>query len=234
MRNCVTSGDSGLAIRGIEAYHSGMNSTFLPVAEQDIREALRAHLVRTARAGAVVRDEMNAGDARVDLARIGHQLEGFEIKSDADTLGRLARQIAEYGLLFDTVTLVAGVTLFQEAAERVPEWWGLIRATCDRGSAVTLTEVRRPMPNPGQSVDALTRLLWRDEAALALSELSGLKAAKSASAKALRSKVARNVPLHMVKPWVLSKVVNPTRLADWQTTLGALRRPPLQGGMHPG
>ena len=130
--------------------------------------------------------------------------------------GRLPKQVVEYGQLFDSVTLVVGTVLFREAAELVPKWWGITLAATVDGSTVVLTEMRLATQNPQQNVEALTQLLWKDEARLALLELAGLRGATSESARALCSEVAKTIPFQIAKPWILKRLTNPTRLADWR------------------
>lgn len=51
------------------------------------------------------------GEARVDVAVANGRLCGYEIKSDADTLERLALQQKCYDKTFDTVSIVVGENL---------------------------------------------------------------------------------------------------------------------------
>lgn len=53
-------------------------------------------------------DEMSVltGACRIDVALINGRLEGFEIKSDSDSLSRLPRQAFAYGQVFDRLTMV--------------------------------------------------------------------------------------------------------------------------------
>jgi hypothetical protein len=104
------------------------------------------------------------GMRRVDVAVVGPgELAGWEIKSDRDSLRRLAGQAAVYGAVLDRVTLVAGPRHLGHAAAVLPGWWGLT-LTGPAGGAVTLTPVRPAGPNPAVDPAALVRLLWREEA----------------------------------------------------------------------
>jgi hypothetical protein len=111
------------------------------------------------------------GLARVDLAVVNGSLNGFEIKSDADRLHRLARQRDAYGMVLDTVTLVTARRHLAEARAQLPSWWGLTVAAAANGK-VTLHTVRRARPNRNVQPEAVARLLWREEA-LALLEAHG-------------------------------------------------------------
>ena len=89
----------------------------------------------------LIRQELGlcAGARRVDLAMINGELVGFEIKSDQDTLYRLAGQAEAYGQVLDRVTLVTTARYIDKAAALVPTWWGLIRADPADGSGQTPT-----------------------------------------------------------------------------------------------
>ncbi|WP_024934033.1 sce7726 family protein [Actinomadura welshii] len=117
----------------------------------------------------LIRHEMGlcAGARRVDLAVINGELAGFEIKSDQDTLERLAGQAADYGRVLDRVTLVTTDRYLVRAAALVPDWWGLVRAAPadgDETGVVELGEVRAARVNSVQDPFAVAQLLWRDEA----------------------------------------------------------------------
>jgi hypothetical protein len=133
----------------------------------DIRQALRQALERehTAEPDAILVDELGIcqGAARVDLAMINGSLNGFEIKSDADRLHRLARQRDAYGTVLDTVTLVTSKRHLSSAREQIPTWWGIIEARRS-GEHITLRRVRKSRANRHVQPEVLARLLWRDEA----------------------------------------------------------------------
>ncbi|WP_131739354.1 sce7726 family protein [Actinomadura roseirufa] len=143
----------------------------LRLGERQLRQSLLTLLEDRHRddADTVIRHEMGlcSGARRVDLAVINGDLAGFEIKSDQDTLERLAGQAADYGRVLDRVTLVTTDRYLAHAAVLVPEWWGLVRAVpADREEAgtVELSEVRAAGVNTGQEPFAVAQLLWRDEA----------------------------------------------------------------------
>ncbi len=104
------------------------------------------------------------GRQRADIAVINCRMTGYEIKSDADSLDRLPKQIAGYGRVFDFATVVATQRHLQRAAAMVPEWWGIIGVSAGSRGGVHFQTVRRGSLNPKASPVALARLLWRDEA----------------------------------------------------------------------
>ena len=106
---------------------------------------------------------------RADLAVVGEQLWGFEIKSSRDSLRRLPRQVEAFSRLFDHCTAVLATRHLGLGAELVPNWWGVIDAGVEADDP--LTWLRRPNVNPGVDMELLVQLLWRDEAARALGDL---------------------------------------------------------------
>jgi len=101
---------------------------------------------------------------RVDLATVeGDEVCGYEIKSDADSLGRLrppaGNQIAEYGDAFDRVVLVCGPRHRTAVEALVPSWWGVWVASQD-----ALCVTREAQRNPGDARRRLAGLLWTTEA----------------------------------------------------------------------
>lgn len=139
----------------------------------DIRRALHGRLraEHASEPDTLVLDELGLcqGAARVDLVVVNGTLNGFEIKSEADRLHRLAGQRRVYGAVLDTVTLVTCAKHLPSARRAVPRWWGLEHARVgDRG--VELVQVRVAQPNPRVDLHALARLLWRDEALVLLTD----------------------------------------------------------------
>ena len=65
------------------------------------------------------------GEARVDVAVANGRLCGYEIKSDADTLERLALQQKCYDKTFDMVSIVVGEKFKDRIEEHVPNYWGI-------------------------------------------------------------------------------------------------------------
>jgi hypothetical protein len=117
---------------------------------------------------------LRRSDAVVDVAVVNGSLNGFEIKSDADTLRRLERQAEIYGQILDRVTLVVGQQHLGAARRVIPDWWGLMAVqVLDDGP--TLTTVRQGRENPARHARALVELLWLDEARALLAKRDALR-----------------------------------------------------------
>lgn len=64
--------------------------------------------------------------ARVDLAVVNERFAGYEIKSDVDSLSRLAGQVKSYSHVFERVFLVTTSAKTSRLASVIPDWWGII------------------------------------------------------------------------------------------------------------
>jgi hypothetical protein len=141
------------------------NLTTLVTRDPDIRSVLMGELREqfSDPSHDLILQEFGCKKARIDVAVVNGSLHGFEIKSDSDSLTRLAGQIDQYSRVFNFMTLICGQTLFSAARKIIPAWWGLQVARIENG-VVTLSEIRRPKRNRSQDKEALARMLWKDEA----------------------------------------------------------------------
>jgi hypothetical protein len=132
-----------------------------------IRPALRQALRDTLDPAddAVVLEELGIyrGKVRVDLAVVNGIIHAYEIKSDRDSLRRLANQAIYYGKCFDRATIVVGNRHAPAAQSMLPEWWGviLVETTHDQP---TFRTIRTASANPAPDIRTLAELLWREDA----------------------------------------------------------------------
>ena len=87
---------------------------------------------------------------------------GIEIKSDADTYTRLARQIKDYDKYFDYNYIVVGTTHAGSVKEKVPEHWGIITVEIE-GEQVDFYQLREPQANSKWKWENKLKMLWRPE-----------------------------------------------------------------------
>lgn len=148
--------------------------------DRDIRPALRTYLRAP---GDVLIEEMGVcgGQVRVDLAVVGDTLDGYEIKSDRDSLRRLAGQVDLYGRVFERMTMVVGPRHFEAVLRTVPASWGLLLVD----EALDLSPVRQARLNEAVDSRYLVELLWLEEC-MALLEAHG-------AARGVRGKPRRDV-----------------------------------------
>lgn len=142
--------------------------------DRDIRQALRERLVAEHGSEALIVDELalREGSVRADLCLVNGALSGFEIKSAADSLGRLPAQVAGYSRVFDYAALVADARHLEQAGDQLPDWWGVYEARRGR-KGPRIVRIRRGRRNPALDVASVVQLLWRDEA-LAVLEQHGI------------------------------------------------------------
>jgi len=114
------------------------------------------------------------GQVRVDVAVVNGSIHGYEIKSDRDSLRRLAGQAAMYGRVLDRASLVLGTKHVEDAVAAVPRWWE-IQIVEMRATGLRLKRLRRGHPNPAREARALVELLWLDDALALLDARGGLR-----------------------------------------------------------
>ncbi|WP_460849279.1 sce7726 family protein [Nocardioides ultimimeridianus] len=107
--------------------------------------------------------------ARLDALLLSSRIHGFEIKSDVDSLSRLPRQVASYGMVVERATLIVGDRLRAAATEIVPPWWNIWSARW-AGDKVRVQQVRGGRLNPAISPLAVTSFLLREDLLSALRE----------------------------------------------------------------
>jgi len=154
-----------------------------PLADADIRPALRSLLLAAHGndPDTMLLEELGIcrGQVRVDLAVVNGSVHGYEIKSDRDSLRRLAGQVEVYSRVLDSATLVVGDRHLAEALKFLPKWWGVLRFDATSGKPRFRT-VRRAARNPCRDPRSLVELLWLDDA---LALLEGAEAARGVRGK---------------------------------------------------
>ncbi|MBP2236244.1 hypothetical protein J2Z31_002758 [Sinorhizobium kostiense] len=161
--------------------------------DRDVRESVWRWL-EEAHAGesdTLMLDELGLlnGATRVDIAVINGQIEGFELKSERDTLERLPQQRDLYNKVLDRISLVVAENHRKAAEEMIPEWWGLaIASKC--GGGVVVTRERLPEINRGLDAPTLASLLWRDEALATLERYGAAAGVRSKPREALYGRLS--------------------------------------------
>ncbi len=114
------------------------------------------------------------GQVFVDVAVVNGSIHGYEIKSDRDSLRRLAGQVAMYGRVLDRASLVVGAKHVEQAVVAVPPWWE-IHVVEARSTGLHMKRLRRGCKNPARDARALVELLWLDDALALLAERGGVR-----------------------------------------------------------
>jgi hypothetical protein len=135
--------------------------------------------------------------ARVDVAVVNGELAAFEIKSDADTLSRLPRQIASFSKVFDRICVVTTVRHQANVERYIPSWWGIAVADTRCGH-IDLTFLRKPQLNPAPDQSALLYALHVPELIALLKDCSGKASPRSLNKTGL-VELAIRLPAHDVR-----------------------------------
>jgi hypothetical protein len=180
------------------------------VRDAHVRSALRERLDRELTSGTIIVPELLLGNggACIDLAVIGSEIHGYEIKAEADRLTRLPSQTAVYNETLDKVTLVVDVRHLGQAWRLIPMWWGLM-VVFRRDDHLEFRSIRDSKQSPATAPDQFIQIAWRDEMRGILSR-HGLSAPKSASRADLRKRLLANVPFPAIHDEVLNAVVRRT------------------------
>ena len=175
------------------------------ITENALRTALKRDLASTMAPEDALLEELNVelGAVRADVVLAGDLLHAFEIKSDFDTLDRLARQMHAYHRVFDRVTLATTQSFMTAAELLLPPWWGLLLAEELQGSLV-LTSLRAPSPNPRQNVRDIASLLWREEALAVVEVIAPHRVRSRSTREELCDVIAGAGTLVDVRRWVVS------------------------------
>ena len=186
--------------------------------ERVIRTALRTrHLKRHhGRHDVLIIDELGLAHAqsRIDLAVFNGHLHGYEIKSAADTLDRLPRQLAIYRSALQKLTLVVASRHLEAAEAIVPDWCGLTEIIDGPRGGMIFTSRRRAHLNPDLDPFMLAHLLWHAEAQDLLRARGASKAEVNVPRKRLYRMLADEIPVRELAPAVKAAMVSRTGWRD--------------------
>lgn len=160
--------------------------------DKDIREPLFEFLEE--RYGKIrIIEEKRMGRSRADIVMVlPRAVMGIEIKSDADTYARLARQVRDYDRYFDRNTVVVGASHGLHIEEHVPVWWGII--TVDAAEhGLDFYVLREAAENPSVDLSRKLRLLWRPELVW-IQEQTGMPKYREKSKAFVVEKILEQVP----------------------------------------
>jgi hypothetical protein len=159
-----------------------------PVRDPEIRAELHRSLRNRHRSGPsriVDENTLLGGASRIDVAAINGRLEGYEIKSEADSLVRLMSQASAYARVFDRLTLICAERHLGDALDKLPPWWG-IEVAHEHHGRPRLQRKRTPKANRSVDPEALVSLLWRPEMLSALEARGVARGLRSAPRRVLR------------------------------------------------
>jgi hypothetical protein len=183
--------------------------------ESAVRHRLKHEVLASAtvRAEAVYEFWVPCSSERADVAVIGEELCGYEIKTERDTLKRLPRQAAAYGRLFDQCTIVGGERHIGAAIQMLPDWWGITAIARSADAQFRFVSVRAGARNESVDPETLVRLLWREEVRAALSAI-GTEPDPKASRSTMWKRLLESVDIEQLRAIVRRALLgrNPTSL----------------------
>ncbi len=210
------------------------------IRDRDIRSALGPKLRLAMGDDAVLVEELGLcqGDVFVDVAMINGHLEGYEIKSDRDSLRRLDRQSTVYSRVLARATLVVTEKHLADARKVIPRWWGILLARLTTIS-LEFISVRTPRRNPAIDPSALVQLLWRDEALQVLDGLGKAKGLASRPRREIWGRLLEECSLRELQTLVCSRIKGrgewrsaPRRTQDGDSCPRAPMSPDFQSFRH--
>lgn len=137
------------------------------------------------------------GQVRVDLAVVNGTIHGYEIKSERDSLRRLAGQAALYNRVFDQVSLVVADRHIPEALDIVPVWWEILMfKPTDKG--IRFTTARRARKNPGRDSRSLVEFLWLDDAIALLEKHKASRGVRGKPRRLVWDRVCEIIPVNEI------------------------------------
>ena len=158
--------------------------------DQDIREPLFDFFDEKFGKVRII-EEKQIAKSRADVMLVlEEKLIGVEIKSDADTYARLARQVKDYNKFFDYNYVVVGSSHSKHIEEHVPEYWGIIEAI-SKEESVEFNVLREPEIN--KRAQRKLSILWRPELSH-IQEINGMPKYKQRSKDFVITKIMEKVP----------------------------------------
>ncbi|NMC46568.1 MAG: sce7726 family protein [Chloroflexi bacterium] len=136
--------------------------------DPQIRSAFHQTFLKTEHfeSNTLIVDELGIkhGKCRADIAVINKQLNGFEIKSDNDSLTRLMNQIEHYNTIFDYISIIVVKRHLKDVMHLIPTWWGVILVESDQLGKLYFREIRSHHRNETVNDYSVAQLLWHNEA----------------------------------------------------------------------
>lgn len=194
--------------------------------DQDIREPLFDFFDEKFGKVRII-EEKQIAKSRADVMLVlEEKLIGVEIKSDADTYARLARQVKDYNKFFDYNYVVVGSSRSKHIEEHVPEYWGIIEAI-SKEESVEFNVLREPEINKrAQRTYKMKRklsILWRPELSH-IQEINGMPKYKQRSKDFVVTKIMEKVPWDLLHKQISEELfqrdyntINQV-IQDWKST----------------
>ncbi len=138
------------------------------MSDSQIRVAFHKSILREAHScvGTIILNELGLknGESRADIAVLNGKMIGYEIKTEKDSLTRLASQVNSYSQIFDRAFVILAEKHLKKAKAIIPDWWGIYLIQSSNSENHTFKYNRKAKMNPSQDSFSIAQLLWKDEA----------------------------------------------------------------------
>jgi hypothetical protein len=189
-----------------------------PSTDAEIREALHRKALRAfhGRTDTLVIDELGLAHAkaRIDVAIINGCVHGFEIKSAADSLARLPRQLGLYEECLEKLTIVCAEKHVPGVRKLAPRWCGILQVVKGPRGGIEFVALREPKKNPRVQAHRLAHLLWRPEAVALLTRLNAPPEVLRAPRKALYESLAAVLSVEEITAYIKESMA---ARQDWRS-----------------
>ena len=146
------------------------------------------------------------GSSRIDVAVVNGLIQGYEIKSEKDTLTRLPYQQNIYNSVLDKITLIVAYRHAYNAIRLIPDWWGIKIAEIGSRGGIKFHNLRKAAINPQVDKLSLVKLLWKQEALELLNEVKSTKSFVSKPKLVIYKEICDNTALSILKKKVREKL----------------------------
>lgn len=138
------------------------------MSDSQIRFAFHKSILRKAHLSVdtVILNELGLknGESRADIAVLNGKMIGYEIKTEKDSLTRLASQVNSYSQIFDRAIVILAEKHLKKAKAIIPEWWGIYLIKPSNIENHIFKYERKAKMNPSQDSFSIAQLLWKEEA----------------------------------------------------------------------
>ncbi|SHS18641.1 Uncharacterised protein [Mycobacteroides abscessus subsp. abscessus] len=138
-----------------------------PLRDSDIRSALAQRIAKQHQGCeflfAPEIDVWGGWPGRIDQVLItSRHIQGFEIKSDVDSLRRLPVQVRAYSPVLERAALVTTTRHLDAARALIPRWWGILIASRGKDGSVRIAPLRTAGANQELDVFQVTTFVSRE------------------------------------------------------------------------
>lgn len=174
--------------------------------EATIRNTLLRSLNNASGCTVLEEVKIEGGTSRIDVVAFGHEIVGYEIKSDFDNFDRMANQIHAYNRVFPKINLVCGKRHLDYALAILPSWWGIILVSPVDDDQM-LEQIREAKSHDRQDPYSVASLLNKQDAVELLKSYRCPVRPRS-NLRAIWETMASSIPLRKIEDAIVQNLSN--------------------------